>query len=48
MVSFSLNHSLAIPDALIAATALHHDVALYTFNIKDFRFIPGLKLHNGP
>ena len=48
MISFSLSHSLAIPDALIAATALHHNVALYTYNIKDFRFIPGLKLHNKP
>ena len=45
MVQFSLSHRLALPDALIAATALHHDLPLYTLNLKDFRYIPGLRLH---
>jgi len=45
METYSLSHKLAIPDALIAATALSHDLVLYTLNLKDFRFISGLKLH---
>lgn len=36
---------LSIPDALIAATALVYDVELYTLNLKDFCFIPGLILY---
>lgn len=46
MSNFSLSHNLTLPDALIAATALHYDVPIYTLNIKDFRFIPDLKLYN--
>lgn len=34
-----------IPDALIAATALRHALPLFTLNVKDFRFIPGLQLY---
>lgn len=45
MAQYSLSHKLAIPDALIAATALVNDISLYTLNIKDFRFIEGLTLH---
>ena len=44
MVKFSLSHRLALPDALIAATALDYDIKLYTLNLKDFRYIPGIKL----
>ncbi len=32
-------------DALIAATALAHDIPLYTRNVDDFRGIPGLTVH---
>lgn len=32
-------------DALIAATALHYNLPLYTLNKKDFRYIAGLRLH---
>ena len=45
MESFSLSHKLAIPDALIAASAVVHDVELYTLNLKDFRYIPNLRLY---
>lgn len=45
MAEFSLSHSLTLPDALIAATALHYDIPLYTLNKKDFRYIPGLVLY---
>jgi tRNA(fMet)-specific endonuclease VapC len=42
---YALSHKLSVPDALIAATALSQDAPLYTLNLKDFQFIPGLKLH---
>ena len=41
---YSKSHGLLIPDALIAATALEYDLPLFTANISDFRFIPGLEL----
>ncbi|MEZ0607905.1 type II toxin-antitoxin system VapC family toxin [Fibrella sp. WM1] len=41
---YVLSHQLSIPDALIAATALAYDMELRTYNLKDFRFIPGLKV----
>lgn len=44
MEAYVLSHKLSLPDALIAATALDHDVELYTLNRKDFRYIPELKL----
>jgi tRNA(fMet)-specific endonuclease VapC len=42
---YSLSHKLSLPDALIAATALYHNVELYTLNLKDFKFIPNLNLY---
>lgn len=36
MESYSLSHKLSLPDALIAATSLVHNVKLYTLNTKDF------------
>ena len=45
METYSLSHKLSIPDAFIAATALVHNIDLYTLNIKDFRFIKGLNFH---
>lgn len=45
MLKFSLSHHLSLPDSLIAATALSFNIELYTLNVKDFRFIPGLKLY---
>ncbi len=42
---FSLSHNLSLPDALIAATALIHDIELYTMNTKDFRFLKNIKLY---
>jgi predicted nucleic acid-binding protein len=40
----SLSHKLSLPDALIAATALYHNISLYTLNTKDFKFIPKINL----
>jgi predicted nucleic acid-binding protein len=45
MAQYSLSHKLTIPDALIASTALTHNISLYTLNLKDFRFIQGLKIY---
>ena len=42
---YALSHKLSVPDALIAATALAQNMSLYTLNLKDFRFIPELQLH---
>jgi tRNA(fMet)-specific endonuclease VapC len=41
---YSKSHGLQIPDALIAATGICHDMELLTYNIKDFKFIQGIKL----
>lgn len=41
---FSLSHNLKLANALIAATAILHDLSLYTFNKKDFKYIPELDL----
>ena len=43
--TYALSHRLNLPDALIAATALRHNLSLYTLNIKDFRFIDKLSLY---
>lgn len=46
MEGYCLSHTLSIPDALIAATALIHQVELYTLNRKDFQYIPDLTLYH--
>jgi len=42
--NYKLSHDLQIPDAIIAATSVIHQIPLYTYNVKDFAFIPGIKL----
>jgi len=42
---YCLSHKLSFHDALIAATAISHDIELFTLNIKDFIFIPQLNLY---
>ncbi|MDR2041316.1 MAG: type II toxin-antitoxin system VapC family toxin [Tannerella sp.] len=44
--AYYLSHGLDFHDALIAATAIHHDIELYTLNVKDFIFIPGIRLYH--
>ena len=44
--SYAKSHTLQIPDALIAATVLEKDMALYTLNMKDFPFIPRINLYS--
>ena len=42
---YFLSHSLLINDALIAATAIHYGYTLVTHNIKHFKVVAKLKLH---
>ncbi|MBM2815023.1 MAG: hypothetical protein HW421_1785 [Ignavibacteria bacterium] len=42
---YKLSHSLFINDAIIAASAIYYDLELFTLNIKDYKFIPKLKLY---
>ena len=44
MQKYSKSHGLAIPDALIAATAIIEELPLFTLNVKDFRYIDTLSL----
>lgn len=39
-----LSHGLAVPDALIAATAIEHALAVYTRNTRHFEPISGLRV----
>jgi len=48
MHQYSLSHKPFIGDMLIAATALANKLELFTLNVKDFRFIPDLKVYNHP
>ena len=44
--TYHLSHGLAIPDALIAATSLETGLKLFTYNVRDFKFIKGLNLYH--
>jgi len=44
--TYHLSHGLAIPDALIAATSLETGIKLFSYNVRDFKFIKGLNLYN--
>jgi len=43
--SFHLSHNLQIPDAIIGATSIIYEIPLFTYNIKDFIFMPKLELY---
>jgi len=45
MGEFVLSHKLSVPDGLIAATAIRYGIPLYTFNKKDFQYLPGISLY---
>ena len=45
-VRLKQNQKMKLGDALIAATAIEHDMALVTRNTKDFKWIDSLKLIN--
>jgi predicted nucleic acid-binding protein len=43
---YRLSHGLALPDALIGATSIILQSELFTYNIKDYKFIDGLTMYN--
>ncbi|MDP5171054.1 MAG: hypothetical protein NWR72_12485 [Bacteroidia bacterium] len=43
--SFKLSHGLTIPDAMIGATAAVDQLSLYTYNVRDFDFLPNIVLY---
>ena len=45
-ISLRQQHRIKLPDAIIAATALVHELLLVTRNIKDFQIIAGLRVVN--
>ena len=44
LIKYHLSHGLDFHDALIAATAIHHNIKLFTLNVRDFVFISEIKL----
>jgi hypothetical protein len=44
LLQYRLSHGLAIPDALIAATAITFNQPYISKNQRDYRFISGLRL----
>jgi predicted nucleic acid-binding protein len=42
---YAVQRTLRLPDSLIAATALHFELELYTDNKKDYDFIEGVKFY---
>ncbi len=42
--SYRLSHNLALPDAIIGATATFYQIPLFTYNRKDFKFLPEIQL----
>ena len=42
---FSLSHHLQIPDSIIGATAIIFDLPLFTYNTKDFKFMPNIRIY---
>ncbi len=41
---YHLSHGLAMPDGLIASTAIITNLELFTYNVKDYKFIKELQL----
>jgi len=45
-IQLKRKHKIKLPDAIIAATALHKDAVLVTRNVSDFQGISELKIEN--
>jgi len=43
---YAKSNGLHIPDALIAATAICRGMQLLTYNVKDFKFVEGIRLYS--
>jgi len=46
MGKYALSHNLSLPDGFIAASAIATDIELFTLNLKDYKFIEGLKIYS--
>lgn len=44
LTQYILSHRLNPPDAIIAATAVVYDLPLFTYNTKDFNYLPDVRL----
>jgi hypothetical protein len=44
VLQFKLSHDLQIPDAIIGAMSVVYDLPLFTYNRKDFKYIPGIRM----
>lgn len=42
--TYAKSHSLDIPDSLIASTSLVNKYTLFTYNLKDFKYINSIEL----
>ena len=42
--TYRLSHGLALPDAIIGATAIYYRIPLFTYNTMDFKFLPEIEL----
>lgn len=42
--SYKLSQNIQIPDAIIGAKAVVNKIPLFTYNTKDFKFIPKIEL----
>ncbi len=42
--TYAKSHSLDIPDSLIASSALVNNCKLFTYNLKDFKYIKNIEL----
>lgn len=45
MKTYAQSNKPGLPDILIAATALVHDLSLFRLNVKDLRYIPELNIY---
>jgi len=45
---YRLSHGIKLADSMIAAMALEASLPLFTYNVRDFRFIKGLTLFKHP
>jgi len=43
-ITLRQNHKMSLGDSIIAATALIHNLTLYTHNVRDFKWIKELKI----
>ena len=42
---YCLSHSVDVPDMLNAALSLEYGLTLFTYNIKDYKHIPAIRLY---